>query len=111
MNTVVTTSSSDQVKIATLLFLTLFYTEHRAHSPLPNGNKLTTPDFVRPISQAKSATNQLCSQYYSFICVVNFVKTETSCITLPNCKKLLPVVFRRHIGAFFCTIALIWCMK
>jgi hypothetical protein len=53
MNTVCTTSSSDQVKIATLLFLTLFYTEPPAHSSLPNGNKLTIPDFVRRFSQAK----------------------------------------------------------
>jgi hypothetical protein len=53
MNTVVTTSSSDQVKIARLLFLTPFYTEHHKDSPLPNGNKLTTPDFLRYFSQAK----------------------------------------------------------
>jgi hypothetical protein len=32
-------------------------------------------------------------------------------MTLPNCKKLLPVVFRRHIGAVFCTTARFWCMK
>lgn len=32
-------------------------------------------------------------------------------MTLPNCKKLLPVVFRRHIGAVFCTNAQFWCMK
>ena len=56
-----TTSSSDQVKIATLLFLTLFYTEHPAHSPLPNGNKLTTPEFVRQFYPAKWPGNQLCS--------------------------------------------------
>ena len=52
-NTSATTSLSDQVKIASLLFLTPFYTEVPRRPPRRNGNKLTTPDFVRSFLQAK----------------------------------------------------------
>jgi hypothetical protein len=41
-----TTSLSDQVKIATLLFLALFYTEAPGGTSALNGNKLTTRDNV-----------------------------------------------------------------
>jgi hypothetical protein len=53
MNTDIPASSLDQVKIATLLFVTPFYTEPAMCPPLPNGNKLTTPDFVRQFYPAK----------------------------------------------------------
>jgi len=49
------TTSSDQVKIATLLFLSLLYTEAHSTTPLPNGNKLTTQAGGTPSFHAKHA--------------------------------------------------------
>jgi hypothetical protein len=57
-----------------LLFLTLFYTE-ALRTPLPNGNKLTTPEFVRRFfAQNGPETNFILG--LQLICVVNLPKRQ-----------------------------------